>query len=63
VAGVEPSLRGYFVLTMCRAWVSLQTGKLLSKTAAAAEVGARKPRWTALLAQAQENHRTAGARV
>ena len=62
VAGVEPSLRGYFVLTMCRAWVSLQTGKLLSKTAAAAEVGARKPRWTALLAQAQENHRTAGAR-
>jgi len=61
VASVEPSLRGYFVLTMCRAWVSLQTGKLPSKTAAAAEVSVQKPQWAALLAQAQENHRTAGA--
>ena len=61
VAAAEPSLRGYFVLTMCRAWVSLQTGKLLSKTTAAAEVSTQKPQWAGLLAQAQENRRTAGA--
>jgi hypothetical protein len=62
VTAVEPSLRGYFVLTMCRAWITLQTGKLPSKAAAAAEVSGQKPQWAALLAQAQENHRTAGRR-
>jgi hypothetical protein len=61
IATAEPSLRGYFVLTMCRAWVTLTSGGLPSKITAAAEVSAQKPQWAGLLVQAQRNHATAGS--
>jgi len=62
LSAMEPSLRAYNILTLCRSLATLRTGRYGSKQEAATWLAHEQPRWSPLIAEALDTHR-AGAQV
>jgi hypothetical protein len=57
---LRPGPQSYTIVTLCRVLIALETGELVSKKDAVAEIARRRPDWASVLQASEEVHETRG---